>query len=272
LDAVSLGRYLTENGIVCPADGEFVLDVFLARRLIEDGLLPKFDKHTRLDLSIFGEITPEALHYLSGFECENVQLGIHQLDIVAAKFLSGWKTQGMSIDGDVEFIPSSLLEFDRFAGSLYLGRIDCLDRDTAEALAKIGGDLSFSTPSISVPVAAALARHRGGLYVKGLEQLDVEALSELVCHCGDRLTLMLDCEPELDCIRAITSNPDKRVFRFKGDVYEALNSRWAVMVCSMDRCAEFARSYRMTEADIVSVEALVDEIRMDPLSISGIGN
>jgi hypothetical protein len=44
------------------------------------------------------------------------------------------------------------------------------------------------------------------------------------------------------------------------------------MVSARDRCAECARSYRMTEADIVSAEALVDEIRMDPLSIAGIGN
>lgn len=272
LDINQLGRYLDGHGIPRP-DGEgFVLDIFLARRLMEDGLFPTLDRAAQLDLSVFPNITPEALDYLKGFECGSVRLGIRLVDVDAAKSLSSWNARYMSFVDGTEFLPLALNEFRNFAGNLYLGRIASLDQMSAEALATLSGEVSFSVPSLSIDVAEALAKHRGRLSVEGLEFADTATLTKLVSHRGDRLTIMLDFEPDQTCLRAITSNPDKRVFRFKGEVYEALNSLWAVMICSNDTCDDFIRSYGMTEADIVSAEASEGVIGMDAASIQGVGN
>lgn len=272
LDINQLGRYLDGHGIPRPDGERFVLDIFLARRLMDDGLLPTLDRAAQLDLSVFSDITPEALDYLKGFECGSVRLGIRLLDAHSAKLLSGWSTRYMSFHDGTAFAPFALNEFRGFAGNLDLGRIAGLDQKSAEVLATLGGEVSFSVSSLGIGVADALAKHRGRLSVEGLELADAAALTKLVCHRGDRLTVMLDFEPDQTCLSAITSNPDKRVFRFKGEVYEALNSRWAAMICSSDACDDFVRSYGMTVADIVSVEASKYTIGIDAASIQGVGN
>lgn len=267
LDINQLGSYLDRLGIPRPDGERFVLDIFLARRLMEDGLLPTLDRAALLDLSVFTDITQEALIYLRGFECFGVRLGIRLLDAHSAKLLSSLNTRYMWFVDGTEFSQFALNEFRGFAGNLYLGRIAGLDRISAEALATLGGEVSFSVPSLAIDVADALAKHRGHLSVEGLEQADAAALAKLVHHQGDNLTLMLDFEPDQACLRAITSNPDKRVFRFKGEVYEALNSQWAAMVCSPLVCDEFVRTYGMTDADMVSVEASAAAKLIDLTSI-----
>lgn len=272
LDIERLEIYFDRQGIQRPDRKHFVLDVFLARRLMEDGLLPALDREAQLDLSVFAEITSEALDYLRGFECGSVQLGVRLIDVHFARLLSGWNTRYMSFADGTEFSPLALNEFRGFAGGLDLGKIVSLDQKSAEALASLRGEVSLSVPSLSIEVADALATHLGRLSVRGLELADKAVLAKLVCHQGDRLTLMLDFDPDQDCIRAITSNPDKRVYRFKGEVYEALNSRWAVMICSTGACADFVRSYGMTEAEIVVPEVLNNAIGMDVSSIQGNGD
>lgn len=272
LDIEQLEIYFDRQGIQRPDGERLVLDVFLAKRLMKDGLLPTLDRGAHLDLSVFTDITPETLAYLTESECLGVSLGMRRLDIQSAKLLSGWNTRYMSFADGTEFSPVSLNEFRGFAGNLYLGQIGSLDQMSAEALASLCGEVSFSVPSLSIEVADALAMHSGRLSVRGLKLADEASLTKLVCHRGDRLTVMLDFEPNPDCIRAITSNPDKRVYRFKGEVYEALNSHWAAMICSPDTCADFVRSYNMTDADIVAPEVLEDAIGMDVSSIEGVGN
>lgn len=251
LDINQLGNYLDRLGIQRPDGERFVLDIFLAKRLMQDGFLPALDRATQLDLSVFADITPETLDYLKGFECLSVGLGIRRLSARSAKSLSGWNTRYLSFAGETEFEPLALHEFRCYVGNLYLGRIDNLDQGTAEVLATIDGEVKFSTPALSVAVATVLAGHRGELYIEGLKQPNTAALSELVRHQGGNLILMLDYAPEEACIRAMTSNTDKRVFRLKGKNYYSLNSMWAAMICCQHRCGEFQKTYQVTESDAV---------------------
>jgi len=267
LDANLLGAYFDKQGITRPLEDDFVLDFFLAKRLMEDGLLPTLDRMTQLDLSVFAEITPEALGFLAGFDCASVRLGMRRLNTHSAEMLSGWNLGWLTFSDNTEFAPSALENFKGFAGNVYFGRLAELNWDAAVALSEVDGEVSMSVPSLTVEVADALAKHCGRLAIRGLEQIDHAALGKLVCHQGDRLTVMLDFEPDQACLQAITSNPDKRVFRFKGEVYEALNSQWAAMVCSPVVCDQFVRSYGMTDADMVLVETLAAENTIDVTSI-----
>jgi len=272
LDANLLGAYFEKHGITYPLEDEFVLDFFLAKRLMEDRLLPTLDRMTQLDLSVFSEITPEALGFLAGFDCASVRLGMRRLTPHSAAILSGWNLRWLIFSDNTEFAPSALEKLRGFAGNVSFGRLTELNRDAAVALSEINGEVSLSVPSLNVEVADALAKHWGRLAIRGLEHIDHVALAKLVRHQGDNLTLMLDFEPDQARLRAITSNPEKRVFRFKGEVYEALNSQWAAMVCSPLACDQFVRTYGMTDADMVAVEASAAANRIDTLSIADITN
>ena len=120
LDIEQLSTYFDRQGIQ-RSEGEYlVLDIFLANRLMKDGLLPALDRHAHLDLSVFTDITPEALTYLAEFECFGVSLGIRQLGIQSAKLLSGWNVRYMSFSNGTDFSPVAVNEFRGFAGDLYL--------------------------------------------------------------------------------------------------------------------------------------------------------
>lgn len=248
LDRAVLEQYLSQSGGGLPCCGSIVLDRFLARRLVRDRLIPT-SRHAALDLKIFTDIDVEALSYLIGFEYGTIRLGIKELSQQVARCLSESTARVLSFPEHMDVLHGALLELKGFKGFVSFGLLNGLDQFSAEALAAMEGELSFSCQSLEVEAAHSLALHRGTLSIKVTNNLCTDALIQLMAHKGNELVLALEYKPDQQTLDAIRSNSAKRSFTIKGDIYPANNSVWAVSICQADHYQKALQYYRMTEVE-----------------------
>lgn len=205
---------------------------------------------TCLDLSEYCSSSQEAIEYLVGnvgaIDC--IDIGFHELSPEGARSLLQLKTSFLFLTGLVRLETDVANELWWTPETLPIRQVrvkEPLSESAALALAQApmnhrmqgswcGRPLDISVPSISPSVAQALSFQDHELYlqVRGEDQMSIWAAEALAHHVGYRLDLSLwRQEPTPAIIRALSSNPGKRLEMKQGAVGMNGERNWHMAVC-----------------------------------------
>ncbi|MCX7184196.1 MAG: hypothetical protein NTW90_02965 [Nitrosospira sp.] len=217
------------NPLALPMQIGKKLDMAAAQSILSEDipLLRHKGRDVWLYLSEYSDYSQDALAYLvgnigeiegieAGFRCLSkdgahtiTQLrtqfcfltGLGRLDEEAAVILGDWDREFRPIQDIVIQEPLSVEAASALVAASLQIKGDCCD-----------GPLALSMPSINSDIAGALCHHNHELYLRIRdEQLLPGAAWELARHTGYSLTLDLDKAIPEESIRALVSNPEKRM-------------------------------------------------------------
>ena len=111
-------------------------------------------------------------------------IGIRDLSDDVAAALGSGRGGSLNIDPVERLSRNACESLAGYGGWLNMNGVQSWPEGGLEAIVQHRGGLSIRVTDVSRERARVLARHRGNLYVVGVERLDEDAARELVAHVG----------------------------------------------------------------------------------------
>jgi hypothetical protein len=216
----------------------YKLDLAKAKQLIASGFIDPPNATGYADLTVFKDVLPEAIRFLSRYAWGFVDLGIDSLDIELAVALGACTGVSFFTYEHLTHLESECAAaLCTLRHALVFPSLNRLSAATARELAKSDGLLHFSLSSISTEVAAALAHHRNEIGLTLTSEPSVEAALHLSQHQGYAIEIGVKQAPSKRMLDALSSNPNK-VVRTSGPLLPAA-VYWDVGIYTVGHCPDY---------------------------------